>query len=122
MKWLSWLSSPASQDDPHHWAGTYTGHMVAGLFIWVMVLNLPFGLSIWGAIMVAWGLYALAWEAVQLRLFKADLADCLLDWDAAAIGAIIGAGFWTRDLPLIGGAGMAALIVVVVGVKKRSEE
>lgn len=117
---MSWLSSPGSQSNPHHWASTYAGHMVIGLYLWLIGLNLPLGLGIWGAVLAAWALYAL-WELTQWRRYDGDPADCVLDWDAAAIGAMIGAGVWTQDITLAGGAGLAALIVVVVGVKKRSE-
>lgn len=84
---LPTLLDADSQDDPHHWSATFSGHAWIGLGPWGLV---AIYIDMWTAAWLVPLMYLICWEGLQFYIAKrrawALFWDCLLDAVAVAFG------------------------------------
>lgn len=89
MTFLRSLFQSESQSDPHHWAATALGHFAIMMGPWGL---LAIAYDKFVATVLVAVIYA-AWEIMQFylaeRKTRALVWDCILDWCAVTLGAVM---------------------------------
>lgn len=109
-------ASPAAERDPEAWATRFMAHTGLGCVLWLVLVGLVG--SGWASAIAAAG-YA-GWEAWQWPGGARMAFDGLLDWVAFASALTGQWAAWHGQGGAATGCGLAALVVVWVGVWRRA--
>lgn len=110
------FTTPEAERDPEAWATRFAAHFGLGCALWLVLVRFA---GPWGATGGVALLYA-AWEIAQWPGGWRMAADGVLDWCAVSIGVCALAYVWDRDAAAALGCGLAAAVVALAGIERRT--